>query len=346
VWSGPTTGQHSDPVSLAATLTDAGTATPIAGRSVQLAVGSLATSGTTSGSGVASGSVTLTIPGGATTATAAFAADGAYAASSVSVPFTVTKETVTLTFRGSFLTLLSGASTPVSLKASVVEEADGSPSSDLGTATVTFSQLGGGVLCSAPVTPSTPGAGTATCATGALGPATRTVIIGVSGPSFGGPVEVGVFTVAVAATGTASGAGQVGSGANRADFGFTAAAQRKGASGDAVQVFRSATTATVVRTSSLTSLSISCTATKPKVCSATVQGGSASTAIVNLATGALSAVVGSSSMRVDATDAAEPVNGSVPPDKYAVGITGATTYVLGAPSAQVLIGAGNVRIVS
>ena len=57
----------------------------------------------------------------------------------------------------------------------------------------------------------------------------------------------------------------------------------------------------------------------------------------------MSSPTGSSSLRIDATDVAEPVGGSVPADRYAVGITGSTTYSLGSPAAQVPITAGNVR---
>jgi len=97
---------------------------------------------------------------------------------------------------------------------------------------------------------------------------------------------------------------------------------------------------------SLISLSRSCTGGNPKVCTVTVQAGAASTQTVDLATGAVSAVVGVSALRIDATDAAEPSGGGVPPDRYAVAITGATPHAVGTPGSPVLLTQGNVRVPS
>jgi len=77
-----------------------------------------------------------------------------------------------------------------------------------------------------------------------------------------------------------------------------------------------------------------------------VQAGAASTQTVDLATGAVSAVVGVSALRIDATDAAEPSGGGVPPDRYAVAITGATPHAVGTPGSPVLLTQGNVRVPS
>jgi hypothetical protein len=104
--------------------------------------------------------------------------------------------------------------------------------------------------------------------------------------------------------------------------------------------------ATVVQTTALTALSVTCSPGKTKTCGATVQGGTASTTTVNLTTGVVGSPGGSSLVRVDATDVGEPVNGGVPPDTYAAGITGTTTYNLGTPSSQIPITAGNVRVIS
>ena len=78
-----------------------------------------------------------------------------------------------------------------------------------------------------------------------------------------------------------------------------------------------------------------------------MQAGAASTQTVDLATGAVSAVVGVSALRIDATDAAEPSGGGVPPDRYAVAITGATPHAaVGTPGSPVLLTQGNVRVPS
>lgn len=115
--------------------------------------------------------------------------------------------------------------------------------------------------------------------------------------------------------------------------------------GDAVHVFVSGGTAYVVQSSSLTSLSRSCTGGNPKVCTAIVQAGSATTTAIDLATGTASAVPGTSSIRIDATDAAEPGD-ATPADRYAVAISGATGYALGTPESPLPIGYGNIRVPS
>jgi hypothetical protein len=53
-------------------------------------------------------------------------------------------------------------------------------------------------------------------------------------------------------------------------------------------------------------------------------------------------IPGTSTIRIDATDADEPPGGTTPPDRYAVAITG-TTHTFGSPGAQLLIGYGNIR---
>lgn len=344
-WAGPVTGEHGDPVQVSAVLTDAQNSAGLPSEPLGLSVGTAATSGSTDGGGVALSSVVLADPGGQVTATAIFAGDAFYTPTSVSLPFTITKEPVSVAFAGQYLTLISGSTAAVPLTATVTTENDDAPLADLGTASVTFAQLGGGVLCSAPVTPTGPGQGVASClTTPPLSPGTRAVVVSVTGPSYAGPLDVGVFTVAVSTSGMAAGAGRVGTGTARSDFGFSAVPQKKGASGDAIEIFRSATTATVVTAPGLSSLSTSCTTTRPKVCSATVQATSAATVTLNLSTGAVAALTGNSQVRIDATDVAEPVGGSVPPDKIALAISGTTSFTLGSPTNQQLISAGNIRI--
>jgi hypothetical protein len=51
-----------------------------------------------------------------------------------------------------------------------------------------------------------------------------------------------------------------------------------------------------------------------------------------------------STLAVSATDRAEPSGGSVPPDSYAVAVTGAVSHSLGTPSGQVPLLRGNIRV--
>ncbi|HZN19292.1 MAG TPA: tandem-95 repeat protein [Micromonosporaceae bacterium] len=342
VYSGASSGQYSDPTAVSATLTDTATGAPVPGRTVSFTIGVLAASTTTGAGGVASTSMLLLGPVGPTSMSTVFAGDAAYLSASDSDPFTVAKESVTARLTGAHLTL--AASAPVSLSASVTEEADGFLGSALASVQVTFRQVGGAVLCTVPVSVTGPGTGTATCSTGALGSASRAVIVSVSGPAYTGLVDVSAFTVAAPGTGDAAGSGQVGAGDA---FGFRAVDPRKGApTGDVVHVFVSGGTAYVVQSATLTSLTRSCTGGNPKVCTVTVAASGATTSAVDLLTGLVSAVPGTSAVRVDATDAAEPSGGALPADKYAVAITGATSYALGTPGSQLLVNVGNVRVPS
>jgi hypothetical protein len=342
LYTGVSSGQYSDPAALSAVVTDVLSGAPVPGRVVTFTIGALGVSATSDAAGVASASLLLVGPVGASPLTTAFPGDAAYVASSDSDAFTLAKELATVHMTGRHLTL--AAPSPVQLTATVVEEADGFLGSALASAQVTFAQVGGPVLCSAQVSVSGPGFGSATCATASLGVGSRAIVATLVGPAYTSPADVAVITVATPGTGDAAGAGQVG---QDDDFGFQAKASKKdGPTGDAVHVFVAGGSAYVVQSSSLTSLSRSCTGGSQKICSTTVQAANATTFIVDLSNGTVIAMPGTSSIRIDATDAAEPAGGSTPPDRYAVAITGATTHTLGSPTAQLLIGYGNVRVPS
>ncbi|MGH9197186.1 MAG: hypothetical protein ACRD1T_15790, partial [Acidimicrobiia bacterium] len=139
------------------------------------------------------------------------------------------------------------------------------------------------------------------------------------------------------------------------DFGFRATPVKKSApTGEAVHVYRDFADlgdglkayAFVIRTSSLSALSTGCSGGKNKVCSLVLEGGSSNAKAVDLATGALISPAGTSQLRIDATDVAEPSGGSVPPDTYAVSISGMFSYSLGTSASQLPITAGNVRVIS
>ncbi|MGH3646150.1 MAG: Ig-like domain-containing protein [Micromonosporaceae bacterium] len=336
VYGGASTGQYSDPATVSAMVTDTATGDPVSGVTVGFTIGGLTASATSGPTGEAATSMLLLGPTGDTTAKSTFAGSAAYTAAADSDPFSISKETVTARFTGQHLTLAAAA--PVQLTASVTEQADTYLGTTLATTKVTFTQVGGGILCTAMVSVSSPGTGTATCATASLPAGSRAVVVSVSGPSYAGPVDVTGFTVAAPATGDAAGSGQVG---DADDFGFAVTAPKKGGpTGDAAHVFVSGNTAYVVRSASITSLTRSCTGGSQKVCTVTVIAGNASTVAVDLTTGAVSAVAGTSTIRIDATDP------GAPSDTYAVAVTGGTTYTLGAPGAQQPLSYGDVRVPS
>lgn len=342
VYTGASTGQYSDPAVVSAKVTDTATGDPVSGLTVSFSIGSLTASATTGSDGVASTSMLLLGPVGDTSVGTAFATGPAYLAAADSDPFTVTKEAVTTRFTGRHLTLDTSAS--VQLSASVTEQADGYLGTTLAATRVRFKLLDGTVLCTAMVSVSAPGTGSATCATAALGVGSRAVIATADAAAYAGKADVTGFTLAAPATGDAAGSGQVGS---TDDFAFHVTAPRKGGPvGEAVHVFVDGGTAYVVRSTAITSLTRDCTGGSQKVCTVTVMAGSASTVAVDLETGAVSPVAGSSTIRIDATDAAEPTADGVPPDRYAVAITGGTAHTLGTPATQPLISYGNVRVPS
>ena len=125
----PATGQVSDAVTVGATLTDTDGA-PIAGRTIDFAIGTATGTGTTDATGHASPSLTLAGPAGATTLSATFAGDTDYATATASVPFTVAKEDTTLVLADAVATKNTRA-----IAAATLKEADGAA---LAGRTVTF----------------------------------------------------------------------------------------------------------------------------------------------------------------------------------------------------------------
>jgi hypothetical protein len=93
--SNPSQGQVTDPVTVAATLTDSD-GDPLAGREVAFSIGGASASATTGADGVASTALTLVGPAGSSTLTASFAGAGEFGESSASAPFSVLHENTTL----------------------------------------------------------------------------------------------------------------------------------------------------------------------------------------------------------------------------------------------------------
>jgi IPT/TIG domain/Bacterial Ig-like domain (group 3) len=126
-YTGPTSGDYHDPVSLSATLTNNLTSQGVAGKTISFSVGAESCSATTDASGVATCPVTLAdLPGGAYNVQATFAGDATYEASGASSPFAVNKEETTISYTSGTV-ILAGASN-ATLKATLVE--DGSNDND------------------------------------------------------------------------------------------------------------------------------------------------------------------------------------------------------------------------
>jgi M6 family metalloprotease-like protein len=137
VYTGSTTGDYSDPAIVSAVLTDTLTGMPIAGKTIDFALGTQSTNPdpVTGSTGTAAGSITVTQASGSVSVVSSFAGDGTYLASGDSDGFTITKETLSFFYTGS--TLVALGSTPT-LSATATEEADGS-AGDLALAGATFS---------------------------------------------------------------------------------------------------------------------------------------------------------------------------------------------------------------
>jgi hypothetical protein len=148
-YTGPTSGEYHDSVTLTARLNDdsaPGSLTrgdPISGETVHFTLGAVSCSGVTNGSGVASCPVTPTdVPGGYSVAVS-FAGDAVYHSSNTNAAFTLNKEETTLTYTGPKV-ILSGTSV-ATLTATLVEDGandndgDGGSPGPVPTETVTLS---------------------------------------------------------------------------------------------------------------------------------------------------------------------------------------------------------------
>jgi PKD repeat protein len=166
-YTGATTGDYHDSVTLSGTLTDSETSNPVPNETITFTLGSESCSATTDLTGSASCDVVLTQIPGAYTVTAAFAGDTVYGPSSDSAPFTITKEETTITYTGPTVILSGGT---MNVTATLLE--DGSvPPSPAGQ-TVTFAL--DGQTCSG-TTDASGHVGCSINVSGSLGPKTITV---------------------------------------------------------------------------------------------------------------------------------------------------------------------------
>lgn len=134
-YTGDTTGDFNDSVTLSANLKDTGTSAGLSGKGITFTLGTQSCSGTTNGSGNASCSITLTQVPGLYTMVASFAGDSTYESSSASAAFTITKEETTTTYIGPTVILAGGSS--ITLKGLLLE--DGNAATPIAGRTLTLS---------------------------------------------------------------------------------------------------------------------------------------------------------------------------------------------------------------
>jgi len=245
VYSGDTSGDYSDVVTLRAKLTDeTDPSSPVAlsGRTITFTIGSQSATASTDALGVASTTLTLTQKATATyTVDSSYAGDATYTSASDSDPFTINREKATIEYTGDTLkstgSTASNSTATLSLSALVREEADGSLGDKLGEQKLTFTVYGSTdttmsspkFTCSANITPSaTPGQGTAGCTTTQLA-ADNYIVKIVMGDKvanvgyYQAPVEDPTVTITIAGTGFTTCGGWLNetSLGSRSNFGFT-----------------------------------------------------------------------------------------------------------------------------
>ena len=151
-YTGATSGDYNDVVTLKAHLKNNDNSLGVAGKTVSFSVGAESCSGTTNSSGDASCSVTLAdLPGGSYSVVATFTGDVDYEASGASTPFTVNKEDTKLVYGGP---LTSHYHDSISASATLTDPDDKTPISGM---SITFTL--GADTCSA----STNSSGVASC---------------------------------------------------------------------------------------------------------------------------------------------------------------------------------------
>jgi hypothetical protein len=99
-YTGTTTGDYHDDVTLSGVLTLSGTSAGVANQTITFTIGAQSCTGITDATGAASCDLTLNQVPGPYTLTATFAGSGLFQPSDTSAPFTITKEETTLSYTG------------------------------------------------------------------------------------------------------------------------------------------------------------------------------------------------------------------------------------------------------
>ncbi len=137
-YTGVTSGQYSDPVTVSATLTDLGVG--MSGKSILFTIGTQHVTATTDSNGVATASITLNQASGPYNVITKYVAANVLTSLTISTPFTINKETATITPTFPEFVWTAGptiSTAPVPLSAHIDQDPDGHLG-DLTLATVTF----------------------------------------------------------------------------------------------------------------------------------------------------------------------------------------------------------------
>jgi PKD repeat protein len=142
-YTGDTTGDYHDLVTLSGTLQDTATSGALMGKTLTFTLGAQSCAGVTDATGFASCQLTLNQVPGPYSVTADFAGDSVYAPSSDTEPFTITTEETTLTYTGP--TVILGNASSLTVSATLAEDGANDDDGDGGSAppnpsgqTVTF----------------------------------------------------------------------------------------------------------------------------------------------------------------------------------------------------------------
>jgi PKD repeat protein len=171
-YTGATSGDYNDPVTLSGTLTDTVSTNGIANEQVMFTLGTESCSAMTLSSGDASCSVTPTDDPGSYTAGASFGGDPTYAANGGSSPFTLSQEETALTYTGA---TTSHYHDPVTVAAQLTDPVGGAAISGK---TVTFTI---GTSASDTCSAMTGTSGTASCSITPTQTGTQTIAVSFAG---------------------------------------------------------------------------------------------------------------------------------------------------------------------
>ena len=172
-YTGATSGDFNDSVTLSATLTNNLTSQGVSGKSISFSVGAESCSGTTDANGVASCAVTLADTPGSYTASASFAGDSTYEPSGATASFTVTREDTALSYGGA---LTSHYHDTITASATLTDPDGGAA---IAGKSITFT-LGVGDSCTA----TTDASGVASCSITPTQTGTKSLVA-----AFGGDVD-------------------------------------------------------------------------------------------------------------------------------------------------------------
>jgi hypothetical protein len=378
VYSGHSSGQFSDPVTLKATLTDDGggtlQGTSLVGRSVTFVIGSQSATISTISGGLAQTTLILNQAAGTPGVTSTFLGDPLYLPADDSSELTVEKEITTLEYTGD--TLKATSSTPnadtvnINLAAVIKEATDDHIGNKLDATQVRFSVYKGtnttmitpDTSCTANITVTGIGVGITNCSMNLTVDNYAVKMELLPNGFYTAPFEDTVVTVVTAGTGFSTGGGWVTEPrlGTRSNFGFTVKYNKNGnVQGNSIYIYRMTTDLSklvsgapaglreynwIIKSNATTALIQSCTKTLPKVCSAIFTGKNNIMA-VDRVTGIAYSLGGNYQFQVDVTDKGEPGSGATP-DTYAIRVWNGigTYYQLGVPKSPIALNGGNIQI--